>query len=84
MRHYEFCVDLIVHDADDDDDDDGIAERFGAVSCEACTEVKFSTSISRFRCKNMSNIFSGELGGLLVRQLVGRCLWQDPPVIHVT
>jgi len=32
MRHYEFCVDLIV------DDDDDTAEGFGAVSCEACTE----------------------------------------------
>ena len=85
MRHYEFCVDLIVDD--DDEDDDGVAERFEAVSCEACTEVKFSTSISLFRCKNISSIFPGELGGWLVRQLVGRCLWQDShgaPVDHGT
>jgi len=35
MKHYEFCVDLI---DSDDDDDDGTDERFGAVSCAACTE----------------------------------------------
>ena len=43
MKHYEFCVDLI--DGDDDGDDDTY-ERFGAVSCAACTEVNFSTFIS--------------------------------------
>ena len=34
MRHYEFCVD---HDTDG---------RFGAVSCDACTKVKFHLSPS--------------------------------------
>ena len=47
MRHYEFCVDLMDDDDDEDDgdDDNGTAGRFGAVSCDACTKVKFSTFI---------------------------------------
>ena len=50
MRHYEFCVDLMDdHDNDGDDDDaDSTDARFGAVSCAACTEVNFSTSIFLF------------------------------------
>ena len=46
MRHYEFCVDLM--DDDDGADADSSDARFGAVSCAACTEVNFSTSIFLF------------------------------------
>ena len=48
MRHYEFCVDLMDDNVDDDDDADSTDARFGAVSCAACTEVNFSTSIFLF------------------------------------
>ena len=44
MRHYEFCVD---HDTDG---------KLGAVSCDACTEVRFSTSTSRFSYASSSTL----------------------------
>ena len=44
MRHYEFCV---------DQDTDG---RLGAVSCDACTEVRFSIPISLFSYANSSTV----------------------------